>query len=177
MILGLDISSSITGITVLDEKGSILYCMHVDTRKEKGLIKKAKKVEEALFNLSCQVEINRIYVEQSLQTFRSGFSSANTLSVLSKMNGIVSWICYKVFGKEPLYLEAKSARKQIGIKIPKGSKAKEVVMDFMVDNVEDFKVQYTRYGNPSPGYADRADSYVIAKAGWLNETKETKDTS
>ena len=94
------------------------------------------------------------------------------------MNGIVSWIVLQEsLGKEPLYLEAKSARKQIGIKIPKGSKAKEVVMDFMVDNVEDFKVQYTRYGNPSPGYADRADSYVIAKAGWLNETKETKDTS
>ena len=117
--------------------------------------------------------IERIYVEQSLQSFRSGFSSAQTLSLLSKINGIVSWICYNLFGIEPEYIAATSARKLCGIKVPKGQKAKDVALQFVVDNVPSFAIEYTRHGNPKAGYADRSDSYVIAKAGLIRESKET----
>ena len=78
-----------------------------------------------------------------------------------------------MFGGEPNYVGASSARKAVGIKVPRGQKAKVVVMNFVLDNVGDFDVEYTRYGNPKAGYADRADSYVVARAGWLSETKET----
>jgi Holliday junction resolvasome RuvABC endonuclease subunit len=177
MILGLDISTSITGITILNDNGSIIYCDHVDMRKEKNFFKKANMIEEKLALIDYDFKINKVYIEQPFTFFKSGGSSGATMAILQKFNGVVSWQCYKIFGEEPEYLTAHEARKLVGIKTPRGSKAKKVVMDFMVDNVDDFKVQYTRYGNPSPGYADRADSYVIAKAGWLNETKETKDTS
>ena len=49
-------------------------------------------------------------------------------------------------------------------------------MQFIIDNVPAFEVQYTRHGNPKPGYGDRADSYVIAKAGWVNERQEAQNT-
>ena len=176
MILGLDISTSITGLTILDPgTGAILYCDHIDMRKEKNFFKKADMIENKLENISYRFFISKIYVEQSLQSFRSGFSSAQTLSLLSKINGIVSWQCYKIFGLQPQYLAAISARKLVGIKVPKGQKAKEVVMKFVIDKVDDFDVEYTRHGNPKPGYADRADSYVIAKAGYINESKETQN--
>jgi len=29
----------------------------------------------------------------------------------------------------------------------------------------DFDIKYTRYGNPAPGENDRADSFIVAKAG------------
>ena len=38
---------------------------------------------------------------------------------------------------------------------------------FLLDNIDDLSVEYTKYGNPKPGSYDRADSYVIAKAGWI----------
>jgi hypothetical protein len=174
MILALDISTSITGYTILDDD-KIIICSHIDLRKEKSLFKKAKMISDVLAGIAYRFEISEVYIEQSLQSFRSGFSSAQTLSLLSKINGIVSWICYTVFGKEPNYLAATSARKAVGITVPKGANAKKVVLQFLLDNVPDFKVDYTHAGNPAPGYADRADSYVIAKAGWLNERQKTKD--
>ena len=176
MILGLDISTSITGYTVLDDGGNILVCDHIDLRKEKNFFKKIEIVFDRLESLDDAYSIEQVYIEQSLQSFRSGFSSAQTLSLLSKINGIVSWLCYNFFYKEPKYLAATSARKLCGIKIPKGQKAKKVSLQFVVDNVPGFEVQYTRHGNPKAGYADRSDSYVIAKAGWIREREEAKDT-
>ncbi len=176
MILGLDISTSITGYTVLDYEGNILACDHIDLRKEKNFFKKIQIVRKCLEDLEGEYPIEQVYVEQSLQSFRSGFSSAQTLSLLSKINGIVSWLCYNMFYGEPKYLAATSARKLCGIKIPKGQKAKKVSLQFVVDNVPGFEIQYTRHGNPKAGYTDRSDSYVIAKAGWIREREEAKDT-
>ena len=176
MILGLDISTSITGYTILDNNGKIVVCDHIDLRKEKNFFQKAADIEVVLSSVRSKYFIEHIYIEQSLQSFRSGFSSAQTLSLLSKINGIVSWICYNIFGTEPKYLAATSARKLCGIKVPKGQKAKAVSLQFVVDNVTGFEVQYTKHGNPRPGYADRSDSYVIAQAGWLNERQETQNT-
>ena len=82
-----------------------------------------------------------------------------------------------MFYGEPKYLAATSARKLCGIKVPKGQKAKKVSLQFVVDNVPGFEIQYTRHGNPKAGYADRSDSYVIAKAGWIHEREEAKDTN
>ena len=176
MILGLDISTSITGYTILDNKGNIVVCDHIDLRKEKNFFKKVQAIELQIKKINNEYLIDKIYIEQSLQSFRSGFSSAQTLSLLSKINGIVSWICYNTFADEPLYLAATSARKLCGIKVPRGQKAKAVALQFVVDSVPNFEVQYTKHGNPRPGYADRSDSYVIAKAGWLNEREETQNT-
>ena len=176
MILGLDISTSITGYTILDYEGNILACDHIDLRKQKDFFKKIEIVASRLVAIDEEYEIERVYVEQSLQSFQSGFSSAQTLSLLSKINGIVSWLCYNLFNGAPHYLAATSARKLCGIKVPKGQKAKAVALQFVVDNVAAFEVQYTKHGNPKAGYTDRSDSYVIARAGWLNERQETKDT-
>ena len=176
MILGLDISTSITGYTVLDYEGNILACDHIDLRKEKDFFKKIQIVKSRLEVINDDYDIEQVYVEQSLQSFRSGFSSAQTLSLLSKINGIISWLCYNMFYGEPKYLAATSARKLCGIRVPKGQKAKAVSLQFVVDNVPGFEVEYTRHGNPKAGYADRSDSYVIAKAGWIREREEVKDT-
>jgi len=175
MILGLDISTSITGYTILDYEGNILICDHIDLRKEKNFFLKGAQIEETLNKIRSLYFIEQVYIEQSLQSFRSGFSSAQTLSLLSKINGIVSWICYNIFGSEPQYLGASSARKLCGIKVPKGQKAKAVSMQFVIDNVASFNVQYTKHGNPKPGYTDRSDSYVIARAGWINERQKTQN--
>jgi len=174
MILGLDISTSITGYTVLDYEGKILACDHIDLRKEKDFFKKIQIVNSQLEAINDEYEIEQVYVEESLQSFNR--AAGKSLSILSKINGIVSWLCYNMFYGEPKYFGARSARKLCGITIPRGSKAKMVTFQFVIDNVPGFEVQYTRHGNPKAGYTDRSDSYVIAKAGWIREREEAKDT-
>ena len=167
-ILGLDISTSITGVTIVDDSGKILYCESIDTRNKNHfptLLHKAEHIKSELENLKHQYSINHIFVEESLQSFRSGFSSAKTLSTLSKINGIISYLAYDIFDIMPLYLSATSARKSCGIKVPRGQKAKEIVLNFILDNEPSFVIEYTRHGNPCPGTYDRADSIIIARAG------------
>ena len=177
MILGLDISTSITGITLLDKDGKIVYNLAVDTRKYKDFFEKAEAVEREVKELArvCKetdIEVGQIFVEQSLQTFRSGFSSAKTLSTLSRFNGLVSWLSYQIFGIKPQYIAATSARKQAGITVPKGVKGKQAVMKHVIDNVPEVVIEYTRAGNPKPECFDKADSWVIARAGWSLCQKE-----
>jgi hypothetical protein len=76
--------------------------------------------------------ISHIYIEQSLHMFMGGKSSAKTLSTLTRFNGIVSWLIYEMFKMEPKYIAATSARKQAGIKVPRGQKAKQVVLQFFL---------------------------------------------
>ena len=47
-----------------------------------------------------------------------------------------------------------------------------MVIQYVVDNVPDVPIEYTKHGNPKPQCFDMADSWVIAKAGWL--TCQTK---
>jgi len=169
MILGLDISTSITGATVLDKSGKVVYCEAWDTRKFKGTFTKADTIHSHLREIKLNYDIKQIYVEQSLQMFRSGFSSAKTLMTLAKFNGIVSWMCYRIFNITPEYLAAVSARKANGITVPRGVKAKLVVLDHIEENFPEFSYSLTKAGNPKPGTYDRADSIVIAKAGFLSK--------
>ena len=90
--------------------------------------------------------------------FMMGKSSSHTIATLSKFNGIVSWLCYEEFGIKPEYIPAISARKKCGITIKRGTKAKEQVMAFLLDNEPDFSIEYTRTGKPKPHCYDEADS-------------------
>ena len=66
MILGLDISTSITGITILDKEGEILYNDALDTRKYKSMFEKARNLQEKLKEIKKNYKIKSIYVEKSL---------------------------------------------------------------------------------------------------------------
>lgn len=176
MILGLDISTSVTGITVLDEQGNVLHNEAIDLTSKKldSMFKKAEAVKERLTQLKYLFNIKNIFIEQSLNAFRPGLSSAQVILTLGKFNGIVSWICNEVFCKEPEYIGASTARKSIGIKVEKGQNAKEIVLSHILALDPNFKVEYTAHGNPKKGTYDRADSYVIAKSGLMLCQKRKK---
>ena len=105
--------------------------------------------------------------------FQSGRSSAKVLSMLTKFNGIVSWICFDMFGVEPEFIPATSARKEVGIKIQRGQKAKTIVLNYLIQNYG-FDVEYTRYNNPKAHYYDMADGLVIALAGFRRNKQNVK---
>ena len=170
-VLGLDISTSITGATIIQDN-KVIENFIWDTRNKRkfpSLYDKAAFIRRELIYIEEKYKIDSIYIEQSLQSFRSGFSSAKTLSTLSRFNGIVSWLLFEIFEIKPEFIGATAARKQAGIKVPRGQKAKKVVLEYLLENEPAFNVEYTRHGNPKPESYDRADAIVIAKAGWKIE--------
>mgnify|MGYP001381759088 CR=1 FL=1 len=178
MILALDISTSITGITILEKDGTLVYNDAWDTRKYKNFFEKVEYVEKNLNQLCRERKgIQRVFIEQSLQSFRSGFSSAKTLSTLASFNGVVSWLVYRILQIEPQYLAATSARKLCGIKVPRGTKAKQVVIQHILDNVPEIQIEYTKQNNVKPHCYDKADSWVIAQAGLIQCQQEEKQQS
>ena len=166
-IAGLDVSTSITGVTIIENE-KIVESFFWDTRNKRkfpSLYEKATFVKNQLRELSDKYKIEKIFIEQSLQSFRSGFSSAKTLSTLSRFNGIISWQCYEIFNIKPEPVAASSARKKAGVQIKRGENAKEKVLQFVIDKYPDIEIQYTKHGNPKPGTLDMCDSIVIALAG------------
>ena len=145
-------------------------------RKVKGFFKKSQAVSDNLNLLYVKYNIKKVFIEESLQAFRPGFSSANTLMTLAKFNGTVSWICYNIFEIEPGFIGASTARRLCGIKVPRGQKSKEVVLNYLLDNEAGFAILYTVYDNPKPGSYDRADSLVIARAGYKKWTQESSES-
>ena len=182
MILGVDVSTSITGLAIVAD-GSIVYYDSVDLRKyknvfEKGVVLKEKIVDlyeayqfsnEEFFLGNSKYPIEHIYIEQPFTFFNSGGSSAKTMATLQKFNGIVSWFLYEIFEMQPNYVLAQSARKTVGIKVPSGEKAKAVVLKYLLDTEPAFNVEYTKQGNPKPESYDRADAIIVAKAGYIIE--------
>jgi len=182
MILGVDVSTSITGFAIVAD-GQIVYYDSIDLRKHKNVFDKTIAIKEKILDLYEMYQLNNddsssagfgdsrypiqhIYVEQPFTFFNSGGSSAKTMAILQKFNGIVSWLLFEIFEIRPEYIGATAARKQAGIKVPRGQKAKKVVLEHLLETEPAFKIEYTRHGNPKPESYDRADAIVIAKAGW-----------
>jgi hypothetical protein len=189
VVLGVDISTSITGFAIVTDNVLVWYDS-IDLRKHKGFFAKTIAIKEKLMDIfemyqlnndnrligNAEFPIEHIYIEQSLHMFMGGKSSAKTLSTLTRFNGVVAWLLFELFEIEPEFIGASSARKQVGIKVPRGEKAKQVVMKYLLDNEPTFKIQYTHKGNPKPESFDRADAIIIARAGDIIEReKETQD--
>lgn len=163
MILGLDVSTSIIGVCLFKDN-KVVKADYIDLRKVSGLLHKAQAVEDYINNNLKEIKIEHIFIEQALMFFRRGGSTAKTMAILQNFNGVVSWLCFKLLELEPQYITPISARSKCGIKVPRGKKAKEVVMEHFLETKE-FPIDYTRYGNVQKYCYDMADAVVVAKAG------------
>ena len=178
-ILGLDISTSCTGWCVLDKTGEILKIGYIDTSKKKSLFEKASFVKRKISEINIDFEIEKIFIEENLQSFRSGFSSAKTISTLAKFNGIVSYICVEEFDSEPVFFNVNSARKLLGISLRRkrdgGAPTKEQLFSWAKNNVKyawpDKKLKSgPRKGSivTDPRSYDMIDAYIIARSGYIS---------
>jgi Holliday junction resolvasome RuvABC endonuclease subunit len=177
MILGLDVSTSIIGYTILDEDAKLIECEAWDLRNKRyfpDLYSKAMHVRDKLEEISKSHKIKHVYIEEPFVFFRAGGSTAKTMAKLQAFNGITSWLCHDAFGFSPVHISPAQARKLNGIKVSRGQKAKEVVLDYLLKNEDSFTIEYTSKGNPKPASYDRADSLIIAKACYhiIGETAE-----
>jgi len=183
MILGLDISTTILGVCVLDYNGISKYSEFInlfsakkekttDFKKKKKKIPKknymelflrANKVKEYFRNLKERLgdeKIDKIVVEASLNSFLYGRTSMNTIIKLTRFNALVSYIALEVFDCELKFTEARTARKILGIVRNEEKGPKHEVIKYF-ENCG-FVIKRTVSGNICKGYADMADAFVLA---------------
>lgn len=185
IILGLDVSTSCTGVCILESTfdhnvwiTKIKLLEAIEFKKCKTLWEKADVVAEYLDDvirgsfedgrLETGLCPDRVVLEEPLMGFRPGMSSAQTITQLMRFNGIVSYLARRTFHQDPEYIGSAHARKLCGMKLQRTAIAgpqKEQVFTHMAAN-DLSKIQWplTKTGKVVPWSRDATDAYVIARA-------------
>lgn len=182
LILGLDVSTSVTGVCILDpsvipdNKGShILHLDRVELKKCKTFWEKADLISVEFSQLLQKYPGQfTVVLEEPLMGFQAGMSSAATITMLMRFNGICSYISREIFKVDPEYISASHARKLCGIKMQRtsiaGMNGKEQVFKFMSENdLSHVNWPTKKNGKPIDASRDMCDSYVIARAACLTK--------
>jgi len=168
MILGLDVSSSMIGIVLLDSQGTLIKQSKIQLNKAKikdeydkiDTIKEHLTKEYKSFN-----NIDKIRVEAPLAAFGKGKSTAATLAILNRFNGITCSILYEIFKIKPELVYSSTARKKCKVIIQSKESVKQDVLKRVLDICPAFVLEYTRQKNYAPGTFDMADAFVVAYSG------------
>lgn len=186
MILSLDISSTKTGVCVLDENCNLKLFKYIltktTTKKEKEkfkdiydkiafILEELKKIKENF------PDIKQIHIEEPLSKFAQGKSQMSTIKVLFEVNYAISYYLFDLFNIKPIHWNPTRARSVAGIKIKKGDDSKQIVFDYIKNKYDEFNKICGDYKKDNP-MVDVADSIVIAIAaassGGVNSLNESK---
>jgi Holliday junction resolvasome RuvABC endonuclease subunit len=116
LILGLDVSTTCIGISLIEDKGTYgkLELLHHVTpivkpkpeSKMQELFEKARIFEEEFLNKYADVGITKVIIEEPL--LRS--NNVNTVATLLRFNGMISRAVYDTLGVVPEYISSYDAR-------------------------------------------------------------------
>lgn len=174
-VLGLDISTTCTGLAAIDFTGSVVAFSYCRPTGE-TLVEKADMLGDFVKRW-CFDHVGRhpdkVYIEQNLQRFRRGFSSAQVINTLARFNGMISYIVYRDLEVQPVYVNVNEGRKSLGIKIARGKNTKEEILKWCSNQYPDIAwPEKTLKSGPRKGLVilddccyDIADAVVTAKAG------------
>lgn len=180
--LGLDISTSCTGWALCesDDSGVLKVELgHIPLAQHKDLIQKSQHVHRVLGELHSRHNIDEVYIEENMQAFHPGGSSAQTIVKLAKFNGIVNFLCHQVTGRIPVDVNVNWARRFLGIRLLKekdcGITTKEQVFRWVHDQpaVAGYPWPYrTLSSGPRKGTRvlescayDMSDAFIVVMAG------------
>lgn len=164
MILGIDVSTTKIGWSIIDlETKELINSGVFKTDSKEGLEERGISFRENVLKpIKTLHNITIIRIEEPFSMFSGGKTTANTMSSLQRFNGMISILVYDLFSIKPELVGARVARSRAGIKVPKGEDAKKIVTEWVQNKYSNFKVEYTKHGNPKPGTDDEADAIVIA---------------
>lgn len=174
MILGLDISTSITGYCLLTDEGEFVKAEYIDLRNVEKSFNVKAHVIRCVFELEpLMSEVTSVFIEDKLSGFSGGRTMQKTIVVLAGFNALVSHISFNVTGLEPVHIHTSTIKALMvkeGLVIPKGTKGaekKRVTTKFVRDRFKEFKYEETRNGNPKVYCYDMADAWTAARSGYL----------
>jgi hypothetical protein len=166
MILGLDISTSVIGVSGIDNNSRTLHKLsYINLKDGKDLFEKAIIFKNEMKNLP--LTVSSVAIEEPLVMYKAGFSSAQVLSKLSMFNGMCSIIAMDLFNVVPVYYNVSSARKLAypDMKFPKGCDRKEIVWKHVDEEFQDIEWFYgPRSGKLVKQCYDMSDACIIALA-------------
>jgi len=173
--LGLDISTSNVGWCIIKSGSSELVSAGaIELSKKLSIFEKCAEVRKKFFEINQEYDISHVAIEENLQAFRPGFSSAKTIVTLARFNGMVTLISNDEFLIEPSFLNVNNARKVAGLKINRKSElsTKDQVLDFVKLKLPNYDwpnrtlKSGARKGLVIPASCcyDIADAYIIALA-------------
>ena len=177
VILGLDVSTSKVGLSILDYNNNLISCQVIKLNSKDSLCKRCSEIENIInkinglnyINNNNKLYIKEVFIESPFMMFSGGKTTAMTMAKLQRFNGMVSYMIRRELGMEPKMIAANKARGLVGLKVKRGENTKLKVIEWVEQEYpEDFIVEYTRHGNPKPGTDDKADSVVIARAGLVS---------
>ncbi len=172
IVLGLDISTTYTGVSVIDKELNIKLLEHIDFKKCNTVWEKADRVKTYFEDLQFD-NIERIFVEDPAKKFSMGASSAGTIVTLARFNGLVSYLARARWNIDPEYLAPSQARKLCGLKMQQkkvcNKSHKEQTFDaMMATDLKHIVWPNKKNSKNIVDWAyDRVDAYVISKAGVL----------
>tara|TARA_R100001082_G_C4327232_1_gene143921 strand:- start:250 stop:795 length:546 start_codon:yes stop_codon:yes gene_type:complete len=173
-ILGLDVSTSKLGLSILDTDKNLVESQTIKLDNKTSLEDRCLVVEHILSSLYSENFINKknkynitkVYIESPFMMFSGGKTTAMTMSKLQRFNGMVSYMVRKVFGFDAELIAANKARGTVGLKVKRGEDTKKKVIEWVKQRYpKDFVFELTRHGNPKPGTDDKADAVIVALAG------------
>jgi len=165
--LGLDISTSCTGICILDQDLNLIVLDNIRLDKCADFFEKCTEVKKYLDRLNKEHVIQNIFIEQDLQAFRPGLSSAATINTLARFNGAVTFMAYQAFRERPNLINVTKARSAVGLKInhkDKSKSTKDKVFEWVSGEIQ-FDWPKKKTGSVKTSCYDMSDAYVICRAG------------
>ena len=182
LVLGLDVSTSCVGWCLLldDTENTLVDAGAIDLKKIKDIFDKASAVRNVFAELAETYTVNRVGIEENLQAFRPGFSSAKTLITLARFNGVVSVLAHDSFCTSPQFVNVNHARKVVGCKIIRKSdiSTKDQVLAWAKEYItpaSGWPMREIKSGKrkglviPHESSYDIADAFVVAKSCVIDE--------
>jgi hypothetical protein len=96
MLLALDASSTVIGISIWDIPTKELISLEHFIFKEGSLLEKAVQYENLLRDLMNKYTIDKMVIEESLEMFAPGMSSSKTIVLLSQINILIQYVTYNL---------------------------------------------------------------------------------
>ncbi len=180
--IGLDISTRVIGISVLDDAGNILKLEYLKLEKIEDFWEKASFAKKNIIDKLDNFNPKLVFVEQSFTKFSNGMSSAQTIDILAKFNGIISFCIFEHTKKPVVALNVNEARKLCGIKLDRKDKSKttkEKLYDWFkstsFSNGVELPQTKSKKGapKPSPVCYDMVDAFIVASAGIRKHKNDT----
>lgn len=178
MLLALDISTSVVGIAIFDEKHKLHELSHIKFTNGKTLFEKLDEFIEHIQRYK-EIKFTQISIEEPLLRFAGKFSNANTIQKLTQMNAMISCYLYKHLGLEPVYYNVLHARKTAfpDLTIPKSHPHKKYLIWECVMKMEPtINWVYSKTGKLADTNFDMCDAYVVGLAHIVNGIKATVES-
>lgn len=182
-VLGLDISSTICGVVILNKELELLYQEPIKFKQGQTIWEKMEIVEQTFEEINEKYKIDYISLESKLLTH--SFTTATTIAKLVEINSLVTYVARKIFKVKSREYNVLTARKLIGFSkkykrkdIPKdGTKLK--IVEFISETFKTFKVfeklnKRTKQYEMDTAVYDVADALVIAYAFFCDKDYEER---